>query len=185
VAVDGRPHVARFEVRNGDVPPFGGGERSEVAEIPDAEVFSGDEVWLALDVKFPSDFPSVLDNWFMITQLHPSGDFSPTVTLSVFSDDSIYLTNNQPPGGGQDAVEIGPIVRGAWVRYLVHFMAGTTTGTGWGEVYQNGVLVVPQHARATLVDGNEHYWKFGIYRSTAHTLTNVVYLDNLRITKAA
>jgi hypothetical protein len=180
VAIDGRPHVARFEVRDGDIPPFGGGERSEVAEWPNAEIFVGDEVWLALDIKFPSDFPTVQDNWFIVAQLHPIGDFSPTVTLSVLSDDILYLSNNEPTSEVL-FTEIGPIVRGSWVRYLVHFKAATSSVDGWGEVYQDGVLVVPQHARATMNDLDDHYWKFGIYRSTPHTATNVVYIDNLKL----
>lgn len=183
VSADGRPHVGRFEVRDGDIPPFGGGERSEVAEWPSAEVLVGDEVWLALDVKFPVDFPATASHWFIITQLHPSSDIGPTVTLSVFPDDKIYLTNNaaEAPAPELDETEIGDIVRGKWVRYLVHFKAATSSATGWGEVYQDGVLVLPSHPRATMADGTDHYLKFGIYRNPVHTATNVVYLDNIKV----
>jgi polysaccharide lyase-like protein len=180
VSLDGRPHVGRFEVRNGDIPPFGGGERSEVAEWPSAEVLVGDEVWVALDIKFPTDFPATVSNWFILTQLHSSSDISPTVTLSVFPDDKIYLTNNAVESE-LDETEIGPIVRGKWVRYLLHFKAATSSATGWGEVYQDGVLVLPSHPRATMADGTDHYWKFGIYRNPTHTATNVVYMDNIKV----
>jgi polysaccharide lyase-like protein len=181
VAFEGRPHVARFEVRDGDIPPFGGNERSEIAEWPNAEIFEGDEVWLGVDIYFPSDFPTPVTDWHIVTQLHPSsGTASPTLTLDVFADDSIYLGNDEPTSEPLHT-EIGPIVRGAWTRYLVHFKAAVSSDDGWAEVFQNGTLVVPQHARATVLDGDDHYWKMGIYRANAHTATSVVYFDNLKI----
>lgn len=181
VAIDGRPDVFRCEVRNGDVPPFGGGERSEIAEAPGAVVFDGDEVWFAVDIKFPSDFPTISD-WMIVSQLHPTGDLSPTVTLQLLGSDNIlYLTNDEPTSDPVN-IEIGPIVKGSWVRYIVHFMAGTSTADGWAEVYQDGSLVVSQTPMATVADTSEHYWKWGTYRSAAETVTTVVYEDNIRIT---
>lgn len=181
VAFGGRPHAARFEVRDGDIPPFGGNERSEIAEWPSALIFEGDEVWLGVDIYFPSDFPTPVTDWHIVTQLHPSnGTASPTVTLDVFADDSIYLGNDEPTSEPLHT-EIGPIVRGAWTRYLVHFKAAVSSDDGWAEVYQDGELVVAQHARATVLDGDDHYWKMGIYRANAHTATSVVYFDNLKI----
>ena len=184
VALDGRPHVARFEVRDGDVPPFGGGERSEVAEVPDTDIFVGDEVWFALDVKFPADFPTPVSIWHIIAQLHSNSDVaSPTLTLTVHPDESLYLTNDEPTSELL-STEIGPIVRGQWVRYVVHFKAGLTSADGWAEVYQDGALTVAQHPRATVYNLDAHYWKWGIYRNPIHTATSIVYLDNLRITQA-
>lgn len=181
VEFGGRPHVARFEVRDGDVPPFGGSERSEIAEPPLAEIFEGDEVWLAEDIYFPEDFPTPVADWHTITQLHPdNGTASPTVTLDVHTDDKIYLTNDEPTSEPL-WTEIGDVVRGQWVRYLIHFKAATSSEDGWAEVYQDGVLVVPKHARATVLDGGAHYWKWGIYRHSNHTATSVVYFDNVKL----
>lgn len=181
VAFGGRPHAARFEVRDGDIPPFGGSERSEIAEWPNAEIFEGDEVWLGVDIYFPIDFPTPVADWHTITQLHPaSGTASPTVTFDVHTDDKLWLTNDEPTSEPL-WTEIGPVVRGQWVRYLLHFKAAVSSVDGWAEVYQDGVLVTPMHSRATVLDGDDHYWKLGIYRASSHTATSVVYFDNLKI----
>lgn len=185
VAVDGRAHAARFEVRNGDIPPFGGGERAEVGELAPADVEEGDERWFGLDIKFPSDFPTdlstVVDGWFIIFQYHPLVDgASPSVALDVTDEGILCLVNNSEPPYQRS--EIGPIVRGKWVRYVLHMKFSTSSSVGFGAVWQDGVLVVPQHSRATLFGAGAHYLKLGIYRSAANTTTAVVYHDNLTIT---
>jgi polysaccharide lyase-like protein len=186
VALDGRAHVARWEVRNGDIPPFGGGERAEAGELAAADVSEGDERWYGLDVKFPSDFPdpltSTASGWFIVLQYHPVVEgSSPSVALELDTDGSLYIVNNNSAPNFQRE-EIGPIVRGKWVRYVLHVMFSTSDSTGFVEVWQDGVLAVPETSFHTLFGAGAHYLKLGIYRSASNTTTAVVYHDNLLIT---
>jgi len=186
VAIDGRPHVARWEVRDGDIPPFGGGERAEVGEITEAEVGEGDERWLAFDLKFPVDFPNpttdTASGWFVVFQYHPlAGGSSPSVAFEVDTSGNLILTNaNEAPF--TQSVTVGSIQRGAWVRYVLHAKFSTSNSTGFIQIYQNGVEVVPQTPWYTLYGSGNHYLKMGIYRDPDNTDTAVVYHDNLRIT---
>jgi hypothetical protein len=64
-------HVARFELRQGDIPWWGGGERSEVADDgPAALALIGTTRWYALSFKLDETFPANHTDlgWGMWTQ---------------------------------------------------------------------------------------------------------------------
>ena len=50
--------AARFEVRTGDVPPFGGGERSEVGGPDSSGGSEGQVRWYRFATKFDETFPT-------------------------------------------------------------------------------------------------------------------------------
>lgn len=182
--LDGRPHVARFEVRNGDIPPFGGNERAEIAAPEDITFVAGDELWFGLDIKFPSDFPNptASSGWFIVFQWHSVGEGGgPPLTLDVDPDGILWLANEDDENWLWS--EIGPITRGSWVRYVVHALASPNPAVGFVEVFQDGVEALPLENRMTMrTDGQPHYMKMGTYRDSANTATSVVYFDNLKIT---
>ena len=63
------PTAARFEVRDGDVPSFGGGERAEVRVEDAGDVRSGDERWYEFSLMFEPG-PNPTGGWFIPMQWH-------------------------------------------------------------------------------------------------------------------
>jgi hypothetical protein len=169
-------YAARYEVRNGDVPNFGGGERVEVAQDARALVREGDERWYEFSLKFDAGFANPTGDYFILMQWHGDGG-APPLALMVGTSGQLLLSNNVTG----KTTDIGPIQRGAWADYVLHVKFSEKPSVGWAEVYQNGALVVPRHQRATLSQG-PCYLKQGIYRSSAETSTAVVWQDGLRVT---
>ena len=186
----GHETAARFEVRDGDVPPFGGGERAEV--LPGAwnasrtaMVKEGDERWYTMSVKFDETWQNPRhgpDSWFMVTQWFPQNGTTvgPALTLQVTQDNYLEL------GGAGAAIpyrrKIAPIRPGQWEDYVVHVKFSEDPNVGFVEVYQNGKLVVERHNRPTLSPGGGGaYIKQGVYRDAESTGTQVVWHDGLTI----
>lgn len=171
-------HAARFTVRPGDVPNFGGGERSEVqSSAAGALVHEGDERFYEWSVRYPQDLPDVTGRFFIILQWHSSSGSPPL---------AIDLSRGSVDIGG-DGVKsaprrtIGPIRRGEWVDYVLHVKFSRNSGTGFVEAWENGKQTVQRTNRATMVDG-ENYLKQGIYRSTSASGTVSLTMDGLRVT---
>ena len=170
-------YAARFEVRDGDVPTFGGGERAEVSMNDAARVYEGDERWYEFSLKFDPSFSNPTSSFFIVMQWH-SGNGSPPVALMVNRAGELQLTNNAT----NDATRtIGAVRRGEWVDYVLHVKFSKSASEGWAEVHQNGDLVVPRHNRATM-SSDSCYLKQGIYRSSSETSTAVVWQDGMRVT---
>ncbi|MGA5466560.1 polysaccharide lyase [Mycobacterium sp. NPDC050041] len=185
----GHETAARFEVRDGDVPPFGGGERAEVTPgawyAPSAGAFvkEGDERWYSFSMKFDEGFQNPRhgpDSWFMVSQWFPQQGGAPALTLQVTQDNYLEL------GGAGAAVpyrrKISPVKPGEWVDYVVHVKFSEDPNVGYAEVYENGKLVVEKHYRPTLVaGGGGAYYKQGVYRDAESAGTQVVWHDGLVI----
>ncbi|MCV7168504.1 heparin lyase I family protein [Mycobacterium manitobense] len=185
----GHETAARFEVRDGDIPPFGGGERAEVTPgawyAPSAGAFvkEGDERWYSFSMKFDEGFQNPRhgpDSWFMVSQWFPQQGGAPALTLQVTQDNYLEL------GGAGAAVpyrrKISPVKPGQWVDYVVHVKFSEDPNVGYAEVYENGKLVVEKHYRPTLVaGGGGAYYKQGVYRDVESTGTQVVWHDGLVI----
>lgn len=171
-------HAARFTVRPGDVPNFGGGERSEVqSSAAGALVHEGDERFYEWSVRYPEDLPDVSGRFFIILQWHSSSGSPPL---------AIDLSRGSVDIGG-DGVRsaprrtIGPIRRGEWVDYVLRVKFSKNKDTGFVEAWENGKQTVQRTNRATMVDG-ENYLKQGIYRSTSASGTVSLTMDGLRVT---
>lgn len=171
----GHETAARFEVRPGDEPSFGG-ERSEVRNGTDdaSATRSGDERWYEMSVFFPDDFPSPANTWFIIMQWH-AGSGSPPLALEVGSNDQLRFTNNR--SGGR--TDLGPITRGQWMDLVLHvqFSSGSDA---FAEAWINGVKSSNVHQEPNM-SSDANYIKQGIYRGDQGQ-THVVYHDGLRIT---
>jgi hypothetical protein len=171
-------HAARFTVRPGDVPNFGGGERSEVqSSAAGALVHEGDERFYEWSVQYPENMPDVSGRFFIILQWHSSSGSPPL---------AIDLSRGSVDIGG-DGVRsaprrtIGPIRRGEWVDYVLRVKFSRNAGSGFVEAWENGKQTVQRTNRATMVDG-ENYLKQGIYRSTSASGTVSLTMDGLRVT---
>jgi hypothetical protein len=170
-------YCARFELRDGDLPRWGGGERAEAARYKNARVREGLERWYEFSLKFDPAFPSEPSGYLMVMQWHGSDRKPPPMAVEVVGD-QLVLTGRSPAA---PPMVIGDIARNQWVDYVVHAKFGRTTETGWAEVYRNGVLTVPRHAR-TNMNSKFDYLKVGIYRDSAATSTAGLWLDGVRVT---
>lgn len=179
------PSAARFEVRDGDVPPFGGGERSEVltgdGATSAAYVYEGDERWYELSVKFDPSFRNRTTGaagWLMVMQWFP-GNGAPPLALQVSMAGTLDL------GGGGVSREyhrpLGPVRPGVWVDYVLHVKFSNDPAVGFVEAWENGALVLPRLSRPTM-SSDRSYLKQGVYRDAAETGTHVVWHDGLRVT---
>lgn len=181
----GRGHktAARFEVRDGDVPSYGGGERSEVRSgdggSAGAYVSEGDERWYQLSIMFDSTWVNPRRgsaDWFIVMQWIPTSALPPQLTLGV------SISGNLELGGPfEHRRPIGQVQPGVWVDYVVHVKFSADPAVGFAEAWQNGVQTVPLHNRPTLGEGL-HLVKQGVYRDAASSGTQVVWHDGLRIT---
>jgi hypothetical protein len=171
-------YAARFEVRPGDVPSFGGGERAEVqSNAAGALVHEGDERWYQWSVQYPADMPDVVGRYFIIMQWHSAAGSPPL---------AIDLSRGTVDIGGDGVLTaprrtIGPIRRGEWVDYVLHVKFSRKADAGFVEAWENGQQTVPRTARATMVD-RENYLKQGIYRPSQSTTVVSLTLDGLRVT---
>lgn len=170
--------AAKFIVRPGDVPDFGGGERSEVSGHGDeAATREGDERWYQFSMRFDEDFPEPADgSWFIVMQWH-SGSGSPPLALNISPDLTVDIG-----GDGVDFPErsIGPVRRGEWVDYTLHVGFSQDSDSGFVEAWENGVQTVERYNRATM-SSDENYLKMGIYRGNDDDSTAAVTIDEFRV----
>jgi hypothetical protein len=187
--------VARFEVRSGDVPDFGGGERAEVqATASQTGGTEGQTRWFAFSTKFDPSFSLDYDGWpqwGVTNQWHPSSSTgSPPFSfgLTPGATWSLRVNPQSSPGnylGGEYSIWTVPMNRGNWhdVKMQVRF---STSGTGgWIQLWHNGV-------RQTFTDGSDTYYcatiipttttvyyKEGLYRAPKAS-TDVIYHTGFR-----
>jgi hypothetical protein len=100
------------------------------------------------------------------------------MSLEVQGAGTLVLTGHIPDA---PTMVIGDIARGQWVDYVVHAVFSRSSGTGWAEVYRNGVLAVPRHPRANM-NSDFNYLKMGLYRDGRATSTAVLWADGMRVT---
>lgn len=170
----GHETAARFEVRDGDIPSFGGGERSEV-RASDLNVQAGQKTWYEWSSRLGDaggSFPATTSWGLIIMQWH-SNEGSPP--LAIHADGGQISLENDRSGGYRRAV--CPIDAGVWHDYVLFVEWGTN---GLMEMWRDGVKLVSFRA-ANVVGTEQNYLKAGIYRSADHTNTHVAWLDNLRV----
>lgn len=167
--------VCRFTVSPGDVPNFGGGERSEVAaHMFEARTREGDERWYEFSVKFGEGFRNPSSEWCIWMQWHP-GHGSPPFVLNVLQSGKVSLFDMW-----QDPEIIAPTTdNGVWHDYVVHARFSNNSANGWVEVWRDGVLVVPRTNHETMASAS-NYLKIGLYRDR-ESHTQVIYHTGPRI----
>lgn len=192
VAIDGRDHVMRSEIRDGDVPPFGGQERSEIAD-PGGGIFvvEGDIRWIAWDMKFDSTFPTPTDWGCTVHQERAAladgtaSSGSPPVWVGVESDDHLYVENPNPAPEWKQS-DAGQILRNVWRRYVLNVKYSPDPAVGYWQLNIDGVSAVPKTFGYTMRVGYPHnYFKLGQYRSDLDVLTSICYFDNFAISSVA
>ncbi|GAA4875181.1 polysaccharide lyase [Pseudonocardia benzenivorans] len=174
--------VARFVVGPGDVPDFGGGERSEVAaHSEEALTREGDERWYEFSLRFGEDFPNPVEgDWFIVMQWH-SGSGSPPLAIEISPEGTVDIAGD---GVEHQRQSIGPVRPGEWVHYTLHAGFSQDPSQGFVEAWENGVQTVQRYSRATM-SSDENYLKMGIYRGNADTSTAEVWIDGPRVSAAS
>ncbi|WP_198290972.1 heparin lyase I family protein [Mycobacterium sp. 155] len=183
--------AARFEVRSGDVPSFGGGERSEVADsLSGAE---GQTLWYAFSTKFDPTYPQNRASlgWGLTNQWHPSSNTgSPPVGWYVDVRNgywSLVIQKQSAPGEYEQVFSLIdlPLAVGTWHDVKMQVKWSTSDSTGFVRLWHNGV-------RQKFVDGSDTYfvrtmipgtnyvyYKEGIYRQPMAP-TEIVYHAGFR-----
>lgn len=186
--------AGRFEVRDGDVPPFGGGERSEVSSGSTSTTTMGTEGqirWYSFSTKFDVNFPLNHKDlgWGTTNQWHaPSDCCSPPVEWGPSNSAngmwSLVLNRQSSPGQFLSSPEvfITPLDRGNWHDIKMEIMWSTSDTVGFVKVWQNGVLQTLSNGSTTYFgrtltpgDANGGYYKEGYYRQATIVPTGIIF----------
>jgi hypothetical protein len=186
--------VARFEVRAGDTPSFGGGERSEVgADEATTGGTEGQIRWYRFSTKFDSTFPQNHADlgWAVTNQWHqdtPTG--SPPVSWTVGMKNGYWsLTINKQSSPGVYLQEFSifdtPLAAGQWHDVTMQIRWSTSATEGWVRLWLNGIRQTfvngaDTYFVGTLIPGtNTVYYKEGYYRKPTSP-TGIVYHTGFR-----
>jgi hypothetical protein len=186
---DVKGDVARFEVRKGDVPSFGGGERSEVqGDASSTGGAEGEVRWYRFSTKFDSSFPQNHADlgWGVTNQWHPDSDVgSPPVSWTVGMRNgywSLTVSNQTAPDVYVNTFSIfdTPLSPGQWHDVMMQIRWSESNTVGSIKLWLNGV---PQkfadgtytYVGRTLIPGTSSvYYKEGMYREPMAP-TDIVY----------
>lgn len=188
--------AAHFEVRTGDVPPFGGGERSEVAGDESSGGSEGQVGWYRFATKFDETFPSnhASLGWGLTNQWHGDADRgTPPISWSVGEQNdqwTLIIDRQSSPGDylGKVALFSTPLNVGSWHDVKMQIGWSTSDTIGFVQLWLNGVRQTfsdgsqTYHVR-TLVPGGGAptvYYKEGYYRKNGIGPTGIVYHAGFR-----
>ena len=187
--------AARFEVRSGDVPDFGGGERSDVgSDENNTGGTEGQTRWYQFSTKFDPTFPQNHADlgWGATNEWHPDT----SVGSAAFSWEvgmkngywSLTIQEQSSPGVYLQTYSIfdTPLNVGQWhdVKMQVHWSTSETTG--WIRLWLNGIRQTflngtDTYFLSTLVPGTTTtYYKEGYYRENGIKPTGIVYHTGFR-----
>ena len=188
--------AARFEVRTGDVPPFGGGERSEVSGGDASGGREGDVRWYRFATRFDETFPGDHADlgWGLTNQWHgETFSGSPPISWSVSEQNgqwTLVAERQSRPAGylGRVVLFSTPLDVGRWHDVTMQIGWSVSDSDGFVELWHNGV-------RQTFTDGSQTYrvrtmvpgtdapsvyYKEGYYRENGIEPTGVVYHSGFR-----
>lgn len=187
-----RGSVARFEVRPGDVPPFGGGERAEVQGDTTTGGVEGQTRWYRFSTKFDTSFPlNHADlGWAVTNQWHSLAGGSPPVSWTTSMKNgcwSLTIERQSAPGVylGQMSIFDTPLDVGQWHDVIMEINWSASDSEGWIRLWLNGIRQSftdgsTTYVVRTLIPGtNEVYYKEGMYRKPT-AATDIVYHTGFR-----
>lgn len=179
-------NAARFEVRAGDVPSFGGGERSEVQGDTMAGGSEGQTRWYRFSTKFDATFPQNHADlgWGLTNQWPDGGDGSPRVTWEVGMKNGYWSLTITRPSQSYSIFDT-PLNVGHWhdVTMQIHWSPSDTEG--WIKLWLNGVPQTFANGTDTYfvgtlrARGRSAYYKEGMYRQRMAP-TDIVYHSGFR-----
>jgi hypothetical protein len=191
VTDSGRGHVARYELRSGDL--VGDTERSEVeGEEATTGGAEGQIRWYQFSTKFDATFPQnhASLGWGVTNQWHSHGsNFSPPIEWVVNQLNghwSLMIDKQSSPGAYLEVFSIFDVPLGtAWHDVKMQISWSESDSAGWVRLWHNGVRQTfigggDTYFVRTLVPGDPTvYYKEGYYRQPMAP-TGIVYHTGFR-----
>jgi hypothetical protein len=172
-------HAVRFEVRDGDVEPDTGSERSELSGPTFDE---GQDLYIRDAVFVPSG-STYQGPWQIIHQLHEE-NWSGSPGMAVFLDSRPALKI----GGGDGSPTFWTstqLEKGRWYELVYRVKLSRDPGTGFVEVWLDGIQQTLDNgqtrAYGQTIQAAQTYLKVGIYRSASSIGTSIVEHDSIAV----
>ena len=175
-------YVARFEIRNGDVPPFGGPERTEIRGTQASGGLNGQTRWYEFSHAFPPGWTND-GQWGATQQFHSNLDGVPPISFGWTKWDGVNNDWVMRIGGKtvwHTPIDTSPhhtTLEVKWSTgndgYVKLWYDGVPQRLGPNGVYQ--LFGPTQNPGSTWV-----YFKQGIYRESSATSTRVMYQTGFR-----
>jgi len=169
--------AARFEVRDGDVEPDTGSERSEVSGPTFNE---GEDLYIRDAIRIPSTNTYSVP-WQIIQQLHEE-DWGGSPGMAVFLEAGPILRI----GGGDGSPRFwqsGTVEMDSWHDLIYRVMLSRDSNVGFVEVWLDGVqqtlLNGQLRAYGETIQAPQAYLKAGVYRSKSSSGTSIVEHDSI------
>jgi hypothetical protein len=171
--------AAHFEVRDGDVEPETGSQRSEVSGPTFDE---GEDLYIRDAIRIPSasDFSA---SWQIIQQLHEE-NWSSSPGLAVFLDPENFLTLGSGDGSTSFWTS-GKLQHDRWYDLVYRVVLSQDPGTGLVEVWLDGTQQTLDNGQTRdygqTIQAAQTYLKAGIYRSGSSSGTSIVEHDAITV----
>jgi hypothetical protein len=169
--------AARFEVRDGDVEPDTGSERSEVSGPTFNE---GQDLYIRDAIRVPGG-NTYSAPWQIIQQLHEE-DWGGSPGIAVFLDDNRTLklgAGDSSPIYWQSA----PLQTDRWYDLVYRVNLSRSSSAGFVEVWLDGFHQTMRNGEKRIhgqtIQTPQTYIKAGIYRSRSTTGTSIVEHDSI------
>ncbi len=171
--------AARFEVRNGDVEPDTGSERSEVSG---PTLHRGQDLYIRDAIRVPSGNAYRVP-WQIVQQLHEE-DWSGSPGIAVFLENNRSLKLGA--GDSSPMFWHGPRLQpNRWYELVYRVRLSRNPQVGFVEVWLDGVQRVLANSRLRMygrtIQAPRAYIKAGIYRGRSSVGTSVVEHDAIAI----
>lgn len=139
----------------------------------------GAETWTAMSYYLAPDFPKY-SAWSLVTQWKEPNAGTPPQQIGLQNERfNIRGRGSESP---RPLLDLGPIVRGQWIDFVVHQKWSDNASVGFVEVYRNGTLVLPKTYLATMEAGSAPlFLSVGEYRDLSNSGTAILYVDEARI----
>jgi hypothetical protein len=169
--------AARFEVRDGDVEPDTGSERSEVSGPTFNE---GEDLYIRDAILVPPK-STYAGPWQIVQQLHEEGwSGSPGMAVFVDSKGSLKI------GAGDGSPSFwtsSKLKKDYWHDLVYHVKLSRDPRVGFVEVWLDGVRQSLNNSKVRAygktIQAAQTYLKVGIYRSKASRGTSIVEHDDI------
>jgi hypothetical protein len=171
--------AARFEVRQGDVEPDTGSQRSEVSGPTFDE---GQDLYIRDAIRLPAANTYSVP-WQIIQQLHEE-DWSGSPGMAVMLDNKHALKLGA--GDGSPTFWQGPVLQSdRWYDLVYRVNLSQSSSTGFVEVWLDGVQQKLANGQTRIygqtIQAAETYLKAGIYRSKSSSGTSIVEHDAITV----
>jgi hypothetical protein len=154
----------------------GGGTRTEI--VPTTASFTeGQDRYFRFSFYLPTNFPTQVTSWQLLTQWKNDGTGSPPLELTV-GNGNLNLSGGygHPAGPRTFSKAFAPATTGQRVDLVIHVLFSRDPGKGVVDIWRNGTQVLsgykpaggtlyPTSAAGTA--STSSYWKMGLYRDSA------------------